>query len=52
MWYFVERNGHAIAHSKSLFRMQIKAENLVKGGVPKEEIQVTDSLGRNHLAFY
>ena len=52
MWYFVEKKGKAIAHSKSLFRMQILAEKLVKGGVPKEEVQVTDSLGRNHLAFY
>lgn len=51
MWYFVEKNGRAIAWSKSLFRMQCKMEKLVASGESPNELAVTDSLGRNHLAI-
>lgn len=52
MWYFVEKNGRPVAWSKSLFKMQRELEKRVKAGEPKDQLDVVDSLGRNHLKIY
>lgn len=52
MWYFVEKKGRPVAWSKSLFKMQIEMENLVKAGESPDDLAVVDSLGRNHLGIY
>lgn len=46
MWYFVERNGRAIAQAKTLLGAQLKRAEKVEAGEDPATLEIVDICGR------
>ena len=47
MWYFVEKNGKALAKSKEVYLIWKKWGELVKAGEDPDKLDVVDSFGHS-----
>ena len=48
MWYFVERNGRAIAKAKTLLAAQLKRAEKVEAGEDPATLRIVDICGREY----
>lgn len=48
MWYFVERNGRAVAKAKTLFGAQLKCVEKVEAGDDPTHLHIVDICGREY----
>lgn len=48
MWYFVERNGRAIAKAKTLLAAQLKRAEKVEQGEDPAALHIVDICGREY----
>lgn len=48
MWYFVERNGRAVAKAKNLLAAQLKRAEKVEAGEDPAALRIVDICGREY----
>lgn len=48
MWYFVEKNGRCIVHTKHLFAAQLACIGEAENGVNPDTLRIVDSTGKEH----
>lgn len=46
MWYFLEKDGHAIAKAKVLVSIKLRYLEKVRAGIDPARLQITDICGR------
>ena len=46
MWYFLEKDGHAIAKAKVLVSIKLKYMAKVRAGIDPARLRITDIYGR------
>ena len=48
MWYYVERNGRCVVHTKHLFAAQLACVGIAENGVDPDTLRIVDAEGKEH----